>query len=37
MLVGFIALLIVLGVLFFGGQLNDWFNRLGDSVASANS
>jgi pilus assembly protein Flp/PilA len=36
-LVAFIALLIILGVLFFGGALNSWFNRLGDHVSSFNS
>jgi pilus assembly protein Flp/PilA len=36
-LVAFIALLIILGVLFFGGQLNSWFNRIGDHVSSFNS
>jgi len=36
-LVAFIALLIILGVTFFGGQLNSWFNRLGGHVSSFNS
>jgi pilus assembly protein Flp/PilA len=36
-LVAFIALLIILGVTFFGGELNSWFNRLGGHVQSFNS
>jgi len=36
-LVAFIALLIILGVTFFGGELNSWFNRLGGHVSSFNS
>jgi pilus assembly protein Flp/PilA len=32
MLVGFIALVIVAGVTFFGQNLNDWFHRLGATV-----
>jgi Flp pilus assembly pilin Flp len=33
-LVAFIALLIILGVTFFGNNLNDWFHRLGQAVGS---
>jgi pilus assembly protein Flp/PilA len=33
-LVAFIALIIVLGVTFFGSNLNDWFHRLGGIVGS---
>jgi pilus assembly protein Flp/PilA len=36
-LVAFIALLIILGVTFFGNQLNNWFNRIGAHVNSFNS
>lgn len=32
MLVGFIALVIVAGVTFFGQNLNNWFQRLGATV-----
>jgi pilus assembly protein Flp/PilA len=36
-LVAFIALLIILGVTFFGDNLNNWFHRLGDHVNNFNS
>jgi pilus assembly protein Flp/PilA len=36
-LVAFIALLIILGVTFFGNQLNSWFGRIGSHVSSFNS
>jgi pilus assembly protein Flp/PilA len=36
-LVAFIALLIIVGVTFFGDNLNNWFNRLGNHVNSFNS
>jgi pilus assembly protein Flp/PilA len=32
MLAGFVALAIVVGVTFFGQNLNDWFDRLGGAV-----
>jgi Flp pilus assembly pilin Flp len=36
-LVAFIALLIILGVAFFGGALNDWFHNLGSHVNTFNT
>jgi pilus assembly protein Flp/PilA len=36
-LVAFIALLIILGVTFFGNQLNDWFGNIGTHVSTFNS
>jgi pilus assembly protein Flp/PilA len=36
-LVAFIALLIIIGVTFFGDNLNNWFGRLGNHVNSFNS
>ena len=36
-LVAFIALLIILGVTFFGNNLNNWFNNIGKHVNSFNS
>jgi pilus assembly protein Flp/PilA len=36
-LVAFIALLIILGVAFFGGALNTWFHNLGSHVNSFNT
>jgi len=36
-LVAFIALLIILGVTFFGNNLNNWFHNIGTHVNSFNS
>ena len=36
-LVAFIALLIIIGVTFFGHNLNNWFGRLGNHVNKFNS
>jgi Flp pilus assembly pilin Flp len=36
-LVAFIALLIILGVTFFGKNLNNWFHSIGSHVNTFNS
>jgi pilus assembly protein Flp/PilA len=36
-LVAFIALLIIVGVTFFGHQLNNWFHGIGSHVNTFNS
>jgi pilus assembly protein Flp/PilA len=36
-LVAFIALLIIVGVTFFGDNLNNWFGKIGNHVNKFNS
>ena len=34
LLIAFVAFAIIVGATFFGGQLSDWFTRLGNKVAT---